>query len=131
MTDAAGLEAFRALRNSCRKDPPYDAKGYQAASPTDMTLTANLAKALVDTLHQAGIGVILDWVPGHFPSDPFALATFDARRTGFTTAGLGSGAVARTAWSGDARARVRRRYQIDGAHRLVQAVPLPAVSRVP
>jgi len=32
---------------------------------------------LVDTLHQRGIGVIIDWVPGHFPKDSFALAEFD------------------------------------------------------
>jgi 1,4-alpha-glucan branching enzyme len=32
---------------------------------------------LVDTLHQAGLGVIIDWVPGHFPRDTFALAQFD------------------------------------------------------
>nr|WP_206665700.1 1,4-alpha-glucan branching protein GlgB [Pedococcus bigeumensis] len=32
---------------------------------------------LVDRLHQAGIGVILDWVPGHFATDPWALARFD------------------------------------------------------
>ena len=32
---------------------------------------------LVDTLHNAGIGVILDWVPAHFPRDEFALARFD------------------------------------------------------
>ncbi len=34
-------------------------------------------RRLVDRLHQAGIGVILDWVPGHFATDPWALATFD------------------------------------------------------
>jgi 1,4-alpha-glucan branching enzyme len=34
-------------------------------------------KALVDVLHQEGIGVILDWVPGHFPADQWALALFD------------------------------------------------------
>ena len=34
--------------------------------------------ALVDALHAAGIGVILDWVPRHFPSDDFALARFDS-----------------------------------------------------
>ncbi|GMA88682.1 hypothetical protein GCM10025868_39320 [Angustibacter aerolatus] len=32
---------------------------------------------LVDRLHQAGIGVILDWVPGHFATDPWALVQFD------------------------------------------------------
>lgn len=34
-------------------------------------------KRLVDRLHQAGIGVILDWVPGHFATDEWALARFD------------------------------------------------------
>ena len=32
---------------------------------------------LVDKLHQAGIGVIVDWVPGHFATDPWALQRFD------------------------------------------------------
>ncbi|MFT3877947.1 MAG: 1,4-alpha-glucan branching protein GlgB [Propioniciclava sp.] len=32
---------------------------------------------LIDRLHQAGVGVILDWVPGHFPKDAFALGRFD------------------------------------------------------
>ncbi len=32
---------------------------------------------LIDFLHQRGIGVIIDWVPGHFPRDDFALARFD------------------------------------------------------
>ena len=34
-------------------------------------------RAFVDACHQAGIGVILDWVPGHFPKDDWALARFD------------------------------------------------------
>jgi 1,4-alpha-glucan branching enzyme len=34
-------------------------------------------KLLIDRLHQAGIGVILDWVPGHFATDEWALARFD------------------------------------------------------
>ena len=32
---------------------------------------------LVDYLHQSGIGVILDWVPSHFPADEFGLQNFD------------------------------------------------------
>ncbi|MGD8199629.1 1,4-alpha-glucan branching protein GlgB [Ornithinimicrobium sp. W1679] len=32
---------------------------------------------LIDRLHQVGVGVILDWVPGHFATDPWALARFD------------------------------------------------------
>ena len=34
-------------------------------------------RLLIDRLHQAGIGVILDWVPGHFATDPWALVSFD------------------------------------------------------
>ena len=34
-------------------------------------------RAFVDRLHASGIGVILDWVPAHFPRDDFALARFD------------------------------------------------------
>lgn len=53
----------------------YQVTGFFAAtsrfgSPRDF-------QCFVDTLHQRGIGVIVDWVPAHFPSDAFSLAKFD------------------------------------------------------
>jgi 1,4-alpha-glucan branching enzyme len=53
----------------------YQVTGYYA--PTARFGTPDEFKLLVDTLHQNGIGVILDWVPGHFPRDSWALARFD------------------------------------------------------
>jgi 1,4-alpha-glucan branching enzyme len=60
--------------------PFYGSWGYQTSgyyAPTARYGTPQDLMAFVDTLHQQGIGVFLDWVPSHFPSDPFALARFD------------------------------------------------------
>jgi 1,4-alpha-glucan branching enzyme len=63
------------------KEHPYGPSwGYQVSAyyaPSARYGSPDDLRFLIDHLHQKGIGVIMDWVPAHFPRDEFALARFD------------------------------------------------------
>ncbi len=81
LVDYVGKQGFTHVEFLPVTEHPYGPSwGYQVTSffaPTSRFGSPDEFRFLVDALHQAGIGVILDWVPAHFPKDEWALARFD------------------------------------------------------
>ncbi|MHB1785604.1 MAG: 1,4-alpha-glucan branching enzyme, partial [Acidimicrobiales bacterium] len=76
----AGLGFTHVEMMAVAEHPFAGSWGYQVTSyyaPTGRLGPPDGLRSLIDALHQAGVGVILDWVPAHFPKDEWALALFD------------------------------------------------------
>ncbi|MDE3080424.1 MAG: 1,4-alpha-glucan branching protein GlgB [Paracoccaceae bacterium] len=81
LVDYAADMGFTHLEFLPVSEHPFDGSwGYQPTgmfAPTIRHGTPDEFRALVDAAHRKGLGVILDWVPGHFPTDAHGLARFD------------------------------------------------------
>jgi 1,4-alpha-glucan branching enzyme len=81
LADYATENGFSHVEFLPLKEHPYGPSwGYQVSAyyaPSARYGTPDDFRFLVDHLHQQGVGVIMDWVPAHFPKDAFALARFD------------------------------------------------------
>jgi 1,4-alpha-glucan branching enzyme len=81
LADYANEHGFTHVEFLPLKEHPYGPSwGYQVSAyfaPSARYGTPDDLRFLVDHLHQQGIGVIMDWVPAHFPKDAFALGRFD------------------------------------------------------